>query len=202
MINTQIKTVLFISLLAALLASCAYAPSRRLVRDPLTPPVQVAGWRIIPDICAFQNVDGVDTSRWDFRVGLWTELPRPNSIDSTTPFPVLSIDSLELTLQDGTRMWLSLEIATFPSNKSDERFIHVHHFIFNGSRGVPLPPGTQKATARFAVRVQKAYHRYKDVEKGLWKDSFLIDSTMPEETVQVTIPLVLREKPGATGPED
>ena len=107
-----VRELFCICMLAVLLASCAYAPSRRLVRDPLTPQVQVAGWKIIPDVCDYENVDGVDTSRWDFGVGLWTGLPRPRLIDSTAPLPVLRIDSLELSLQDGTQLWLHLEIAT------------------------------------------------------------------------------------------
>ncbi len=199
--NLRVRELFCICMLAVLLASCALAPSRRLVRDPLTPPVQVAGWKIIPDICVFENVDGVDTSRWDFTVGLLTELPRAQLIDSTEPIAILRIDSLELLLKDATRLWLPLKIATWPSNRSHQEIARVHNFEYNGSRSVAIPPGTQSATARFVVRVQKAYHRYKDADRGIWRDDFIVDSTLPEETVQVTVPLVLREKAGANGPE-
>lgn len=197
--NNRVKALLLISLLAILLTGCAYAPSRRLVRDPLTPPVQVAGWKIIPDIYDFENVDGVDTSRWDFSVRLRTEFLRPRSIDSTALTPVLNIGSLNLTFQDGTRLELIQKFAGYVSNKSHPEIVRVYDFT---DRLIDFTPGTQRATVEFIVHIQKAYHRYKDVEKGIWEDSFVIDSTMPEETVQVTIPLVLREKPGANGPED
>lgn len=199
--NSRVRELLFICLLTVFFAGCAYAPSRRLVRDPLTPPVKVAGWKIIPDICAFENVDGVDTSRWDFWVGFSTEIPRPKTIDSTQPMEILHVDSLELLLSVDARFWLHLEYATWPCNRSHPEIARVHRFEYNGSRGFPIPPGTQSATLRFAVRVQKAYHRYEDVDKGIWGDDFIVDSTLPEETVQVTIPLVLREKAGANGPE-
>ncbi len=199
MTPVQYRKLACICLLAVLVAGCAYAPSRRLVRDPLTPPVQVAGWRIIPDICDFENVDGVDTSRWDFRVGLRTEIPRPKIIDSTALMTALQIDSLEVLLEDGTRLALARHIAVYVSNKSHPEIVRVYNF---GNRRLDFLPGTQRSTIRFSVRVQKAYHRFEDVDKGIWGDDFIVDSTLPEETAQVTIPLVLREKAGANGPED
>lgn len=199
MTSVQYRKLTFICLLAVLLAGCAYAPSRRLVRDPLTPPVQVAGWKIIPDICDYENVDGVDTSRWDFGVGLRTEIPRPKLIDSTAPMTVLQVDLLEVLLEDGTQLELVQTFAGYVSNRSHPEIVRVYDFA---DRRIDFPPGTQKATVEFVVRIQKAYHRYEDVDKGIWGDDFIVDSTLPEEKVQVTIPLVLREKPGANGPED